>query len=51
MDTQNEEKLKQAEKLARQVLQYARNSLFLNLRFMDSAVSRLVPVAFPVSAE
>ena len=48
MDTQNEEKLRQAEKLARQVLQYARNSLFLNLRFMDSAVSRLVPVAFPV---
>ena len=43
-----EEKLGRADALARQVLQYARNSLFLNLRFMDSAVSRLSPAAFPV---
>ncbi|MCR4644403.1 MAG: VWA-like domain-containing protein [Oscillospiraceae bacterium] len=49
MDTENEEKLQQAEKLARQVLQYARNSLFLNLRFMDSAVSRLFPAPCPVN--
>ncbi|MBR3630792.1 MAG: metallopeptidase [Oscillospiraceae bacterium] len=48
MDNQQEEKNERADALARQVLQYARNSLFLNLRFMDSAVSRLVPVAFPV---
>lgn len=43
-----EEKLGRADALARQVLQYARNSLFLNLRFMDSAVSRLSPAPFPV---
>ena len=43
-----EEKQEKADALARQVLQFARNSLFLNLRFMDSAVSRLVPVACPV---
>lgn len=45
----NDEALERAEALARQVLQFSRNSLFLNLRFMDGAVSRLVPVPCPVN--
>lgn len=48
MAEENDELLERADALARQVLQYSRNSLFLNLRFMDSAVSRLTPVPCPV---
>ena len=36
----------QAESLAREVLGYSRNMLFLNLRFMETAFSRLVPAPY-----
>ena len=39
------EKLEKADRLARQILEYARNTLFMNLRFMKNALGRceLVP--------
>ena len=46
------EKLEKADKLARQILEYARNTLFMNLRFMKNALGRceLVPYEGTVSA-
>lgn len=42
----DEDTLKKADWLARHVLSLSRDSLFLNLRFLDSAVSRLVPTPY-----
>ena len=39
------DQIEQAEKLARDVLVFSRNTLLVNLRFLDSALSRLKPVA------
>ena len=41
-----EDEILRADQLARHVLGFSRDNLFLNLRFMDSAVSRLVPVPY-----
>ena len=40
-----EQQQNKAEMLAEKVIQTSRNSLLLNLRFMDSAIYRLVPRA------
>lgn len=42
----DDNKVKKIEQLARHVLGLSRDTLFLNLRFMDSAVSRLVPAPY-----
>lgn len=43
---QNFEKMQKADELARQILSYSRNTLFMNLRFMENALSRLVFVPY-----
>lgn len=40
------ENFKKADNLAQQILSYARNTLFLNLRFLENALSRLVFVPY-----
>ncbi len=42
----SDEMLKKADELALQVIEHARNTLFLNLRFMDNALSRLRPTLY-----
>ncbi len=46
-------KLEKADKLARQILEYARNTLFMNLRFMKNALGRcnFVPYMGTVGAD
>ena len=46
-------KLEKADALARQILEYARNTLFMNLRFMKNALGRcdFVPYMGTVSAD
>lgn len=50
---EQKEKLEKADKLARQILEYARNTLFMNLRFMKNALGRceLVPYMGTVAAD
>lgn len=43
---QDFEKMQKADALARQILSYSRNTLFMNLRFMENALSRLVFVPY-----
>lgn len=47
------EKLEKADQLARQILEYARNTLFMNLRFMKNALGRcdLVPYQGTIAAD
>lgn len=39
------DKNKQIDKLSREVLQYSANTIIVNMRFLDAALSRLLPVA------
>ena len=39
-------KMQRADQLSRQVISYARNTLFVHLRFMENALSRLVFVPY-----
>lgn len=43
---QDFEKMQKADALARRILSYSRNTLFMNLRFMENALSRLVFVPY-----
>lgn len=43
---QDFEKIQKADALARRILSYSRNTLFMNLRFMENALSRLVFVPY-----
>ena len=41
------EQLKRADKLAREILIFSRNTLLVNLRFLDMALSALEPIHLP----
>lgn len=53
LTAEQKQKLEKADQLARQILEYARNTLFMNLRFMKNALGRcdLVPYMGTVAAD